>query len=183
MSHAEPYGAPGPEVTLAQTAALLLRGRELIAGRNRWTRRQYARDRRSRPVAPMHKAAFRFCAAGALIRAEGELSGARLDQLEDDNLHYIGPARFLTALDLIAQELLRRYTERGDPAELGHEAATISSTADTAAAQRRRHAVIRNLLDPLNDAKAIKHRDVLAAYDQAIDLCDETCARLRSTPS
>ena len=165
------------DVLVLQTLALLVRGRELIEHRSHWTRGQYARDLRSRPVAPLSPDAIRLCAAGSLMRAEGELSGLEVPQLDRGD-RYIGPKRFTWALELVGNELYRRYSQKADPAELDPKLAPLTGPQPTTrpAARARREALL-NAVDPLNDAKPIRHADVLAAYDFAITFCDNLHAR------
>ena len=171
------YRQASGKVVFLQTLALLVHARELIDLSTHWTRRAYARNRQSRPVSPMSQTACRFCAAGALMRAEGDLSGLTLDDLEQ-GYGYVGPQRFTYALELVSNRLFLRYSERADPADLGRSAAPLTWPDPTTFTQRReRREALLNLIDPLNDIKVIKHADVLTAYNEAISFCDNLRTR------
>ena len=57
---------------------LIVRAAELIEDRSHWTKRVFARDRHSHPVAPSSERAVRFCLGGAILRAAAEEHNLRI---------------------------------------------------------------------------------------------------------
>lgn len=57
----------------AEARAIIARAAELIATPDRWTQEVLARDASGQPVSELSEDAVRFCAAGAVVRAEVEL--------------------------------------------------------------------------------------------------------------
>ena len=72
--------SPGKSDRVVGEALALLEDAYLrLAPRRAWTRGSYGRDRHGHPVDPTDDRAVRWCATGALIRAEFELHGVRLE--------------------------------------------------------------------------------------------------------
>lgn len=67
--------SPETETAPSVRLQILIQARALIADRKHWTQGAYARDRKSRVVHPLSDTAVRFCAIGALARAEYVCTG------------------------------------------------------------------------------------------------------------
>src|SRR3954453_12770589 len=91
-------GADGEDDRSA-VLALLTRAHELVTAG--WTSQVYARDASGRAVEPQSPAARRFCAVGALIRADWELNGEPFERVELPII-YDGSETFVTALAILS---------------------------------------------------------------------------------
>ena len=136
--------------------ALLTRGRDLVmAG---WTSQVYARDASGRAVEPRAAAARRFCAVGALIRADWELNGEPFERVELPII-YEGSETFVTALAILsaaAQIVVVVPRERS------------KRRTDRVWAKAALRSVSRGLIDTVNDRGANGKQGIVRSYELAI---------------
>jgi hypothetical protein len=154
----QPKKGEGRDPLGAEVVALLVHGRALIEKGH--TRGVYARDRHGHPVALTSEKAVRFCAAGALVRAEVDLFDAEWAQGDvEDGVE--GSQRLLLALShltvgCVAITLTRLLTGEADVSAVFAEKLVAGKT--------------RQLIDRVNDASFVPKKHVLDWYDLALQL-------------
>ena len=140
----------------SSVVALLSRAHELVkAG---WTSEVYARDAAGRNVEPQSAAARRFCAVGALIRADWELNGEEFERVELPII-YEGSETFVTALAILsaaAQIVVVVPRERS------------KRRTDRVWAKAALRSVSRGLIDTVNDRGANGKQGIVRSYELAI---------------
>ena len=136
--------------------ALLTRGHELV--RAGWTSQVYARDAAGRTVDPQSPTARRYCAVGALIRADWELNGEAFERVKLPII-YEGSETFVTALAILsaaAQIVVVVPRERS------------KRRTDRIWAKAALRSVSRGLIDTVNDRGANGKPGIVRSYELAI---------------
>lgn len=143
-----------------EVRALLVRAREIV--RAGWTAEVYARDAGGREVEPVSPRARRFCAVGALIRADAELNLEPWERVAMP-VCYEGSIVFVAALALLsaaAQITVVHPQERSsEPLDRVWARAALRSPA-------------RGLVDVVNDRGGKGRRGILDSYDLAVGLAE-----------
>jgi hypothetical protein len=138
--------------------ALLERGRDLVdAG---WTREVYARTTRGVEVDPLSLRARRFCAVGALVRADWELNGEPWEEAELP-VAYDGSPGFVTALALLSTAAQLAIVHPRERSALNRDRIWAKAALRSSP---------RGLLDVANDRGPHGKREIISAYDLAIVL-------------
>lgn len=154
----------------------------LIEGPGQWTREAYARDRHSKVVPVRSDRAARFCAAGAVKRAEWDIHGSAawtevdpLYPLEQPLGVTFAAVRVVIALDQLAAGLL---------AELSAATCLLHLDGRQIDVRARPCRVDRlyESADALNDERALSQREVLRAFDRAVQSVDRLIANPPNAP-
>jgi hypothetical protein len=170
-----------------QGLQILEYGRELIASREHFTRGVWARDRHSHPVYVGDSRAVRFCAGGALLRAELEIFGSRQPTIDEDVT--VKPQRLQYAFDQLGDDLVHSQAHK-----VGLVVVDLALLNKAIASELRLAAQSTKLLPPLENAlylpfaaaviqfgdeKRVSHAAILASYDRTIA---RTLLELAPTP-
>lgn len=172
-------------------AVALLRGAQtVIADRSAWTKKVFARDRHSRQVSPISDRAVRFCAAGAIVRADHEQNGTIYNFVKD-KVPFDVPAPVEIALDALMVTavsevglVLVRYDDYERVAELletmrlldpekAEELAERFPIPADSDVQLEWHEVAMGI----NDLPEIRHEQMLRALGTAADQLEADLAR------
>jgi hypothetical protein len=160
---------------LSEARALLVRAKGEVTSPNRWTRGAYARDGRGRPTEPCAGKAVRLCASGALMVAEHEIHGTRITRrgrpgfyFETAEGDYVGPERFLIALEQLATALLRECIHEAAVRRVRQKSEWALGTPLNDLRWR-----VADFLNLLNDHSLIRHRNIVRAFEQAVMSLEE----------
>lgn len=152
---------------LLQDAPLLLLYAEALLRYRGWTRGAYARDRHGHPVNPTSARAVRFCATGALIRADFELHGEPFEEADEEGI--TGSPTFTLALahlSVACAELLGRYLA----VARAKEARSISQSLDLRFLQ---------LPDACNEIAGLRRESISELYELAIRIAEHALVERR----
>ncbi len=161
-----------PRRVRREALKLLEHARELIATPGQFTCRASARDRHLHPVAFNSPRAVRFCAGGALLRAEADLHGLGYAAMDED--YTFRPLRLEWAFAYLGENLARAQIHKRGPILIDYE------LLEAAAPEILRLAALLRELQPsshvgwaaavfaLNEERTVSHSQILAAYEEAI---------------
>jgi hypothetical protein len=159
--------APALVGLVAEAAKVLTGARLLVGERTHWTKGTFARDQHGRAVAIDSDRAYRFCAAGAIARAEVDLNGRRLcDAL---------------ARSPLAHQMLGRAFGRYILPSLGYDCDGLRRGQGMVRKSSERECPWDSYFDLVvlaNDLPESRHVDVAAAFALAIAMCEGTAAAL-----
>lgn len=157
-----------------QGLQILEYGRQLIASREHFTRGVWARDRHSHPVYVGDSRAFRFCAGGALLRAELDLFG-RTPMIDAEA--NIAPQRLQYAFDQLGEDLLCSQAHTLGVILLDVDLLGEAITSDSRLAgllekwlplETMRYLPYAAAVVTVGDEKQVSHAAILSSYDRAI---------------
>jgi hypothetical protein len=159
--------------SLRQALRLLVRTSELLAEPDRWTRDAWARDRKGKPVGVAAKAAVAWCLTGAVLRAEAELFGTKVQHgpaTAEWGLpsRVRGPKRLENALIMVGFWMgivFRRIHQD----QLAAEARAAAKTAKAKSSATHELVLDTRLVSVLNDQPTVQYEHIVLALELAID--------------
>lgn len=159
--------------SLRQALRLLLRTSELLATPDRWTRDAWARDREGDPVRVTARAAVAWCLTGAVLRAEAELFGTKVQHgpaTAEWGLpsRVVGPKRLENALTMLGWWLALVF-RRVHSDQLAAEQRAAAKTAKAKSSATHELLIDTRLVSVLNDQPTIEHEHILFALELAAD--------------
>jgi hypothetical protein len=156
---------------LKEVRAVLARARELVLERRGWTKRAFARDKYGHPVPLAERRAVRFCAAGAILRADIDLTQTVSTAQDPERRVWTLPRRVYEALIVFALEgsdlLQELRTEADAPTDEESNAIALASLVYPSPSYWLQLAIA------INDLRETRHRDVLSWFGGALTYLDE----------